>query len=333
MDSAAHKRRIGRKLPKVRQLAAVGGLTIEFPYSRRPGLRTKKAWRDAVEVGGNVLFGKRTKNVRRVSGYFDRGFQDWHWFNDERPGYRPDVFNPHMNFIVDYPGALEPEQLASLKEDLREAFDCPDLIVHYGYATKPGQIYHMLRYNTRATFLKKEWDEPLAAELYGFRQSRSWGKWDDAPVWNLKEAEAAGEDISGLEFVSKLYEHVCPDCGEPLAVRDFRTKLNKKTGEREFVLNKATGLPIPVYWSKPLPSILLEASGALEVSGTELYRIPLSWFEPEPKPERVNMAELRRSNKARLKELRKKAKRENWKKYVSANLNSYVLSGGKLDED
>ena len=119
----------------------------------------------------------------------------------------------------------------------------------------------------------------------------------------------------------------------PLAVRGYRTKPNRKTGERELVLDKDTGLPIPVYWSKPLPSILLEASGAVEIAESDFYRIPSGWFEPEPKRERVNMAELRRINAGRVKELRKQAKRENWREYVSANRNRYILEGGDFGEE
>jgi hypothetical protein len=331
MDSAAHKRRMARKVPKVRQLKAVGNLVIEWPVSYRPGLRTKKAWRDAVDVAAEVLFGKHTRRGRE-GGYFERGLEDWHWFNDERPGYRADVFNPHMNFILDYPGALEPEELASLKDDLREALGCRDLIVHYGFATTPGQIMHLVRYNTRATFLNREWDDRLAAELYDFRQSRSWGKWNDEPVWELAQAEAEGENIGGLDAVSKLQEHVCPDCGAPLAVMGYKAKLNHKSGEREVILDKTTGLPVPVYWSKPIPSILLEASGAVQIGGTGYYRIPAGWFEPEPEREKIPLALTREINAVRVKGLRqetvKRRRAENWKRYVSENRSRYLMSGG-----
>ena len=335
MHSAAHVRRVCRWVPKVRQLKQAGYVVIEFLRTDRGKFRTQESWRDAMNKAGAVLFGKRTERVRRAGGYFPRGLETWHWFNDDRPDYRPDVFNPHMNFLVDG-GKLPREKLQKLKVDVCEALGVSKVILHYSYGDSPGWMLQKVWYIQRATFLERAWDDALADEQFRFRRSRSWGKWNDGPVWELKQAEAEGADTAGLEAVTKLQAHICPDCGEamvPLAVRGYRTKPNRKTGERELVLDKDTGLPIPVYWSKPLPSILLEASGAVEIAESDFYRIPSGWFEPEPKRERVNMAELRRINAGRVKELRKQAKRENWREYVSANRNRYILEGGDFGEE
>jgi len=332
MHSAAHVRRVCRWVPKVRQLKQAGYVVVEFLLVDRPKFRSQESWRDAMNSAGTVLFGKHTERVWRVGGYFPRGLETWHWFNDDKPGYRPDVFNPHMNFLVDG-GKLSREQLKQLKADLCKALGVSKIILRYSYGDSPGWILQKVWYIQRATFLERGWDNALADEQYGFRRSRSFGKWNDEPVWELKQAEAEGQEVAELEDVTKLQAHICPDCGEamvPLAVKGYRTKLNHKTGEREFVLDKVTGLPIPVYWTKPLPSILLEASGGVEIRA-DFYRIPSGWFEPEPKRERVNMAELRRVNAGRLKELRKQVGMENWNRYVFANWNRYILSGGGGD--
>jgi hypothetical protein len=314
MESNAHKRRMARKGPKVRQLAIAGGLVIEFPRERRPGLRTKEALRDAVETCGNVLFGKHTRRGRE-GGYFYRGLEDWHFFNDEKPGHAASVFNPHMNFILDYPGALEPEELASLKDDLRTALDCPKLIVNYQFVTTPGQIFHLVRYNCRATFKNRDWDNTLADELYGLRKSRSWGNWNDEPVWNYKEAGLEDGASDGLAAVSKLQEHICPDCGAPLAVQGYKTKLNKTTLEREWVLDKQTKEPVPTYWRAPLPWVLMEASGAEEIYGG-YYRLPAGWCitpdgeAPSPEEARIMLPDCRIINGSWILELRDEARQK-----------------------
>jgi hypothetical protein len=271
----------------------------------------------------------------------------WHWFNDDRPGYRADVFNPHINFLVDG-GRLSRSELAELKAELRAATGCPSLIVNYHYGRSPGWIMHKVRYITRPTFKKKSWDEAFAAELYNFRNIRWWGKWDSQPVWNLQEAEAEGEDIAGLEAVVKLHAHTCPDCGAPLQVRGLKSKLNQKTGVRDIVYQGKE--PCLRYWSNPLPSLLLDASGAVKIGGAGYYRLPGDWCEPEPEPkrERVNIAvgkgadadrnkELNlRGNFGRIKKLRaevvKRRRRANWDKYVEAHRNEYILSGGVEDD-
>jgi len=336
MDSAAHQRRKARWIDKARQLKQAGYVTIEWPLADRGKLRIQESWRNAMDTAGGVLFGKHTKRQWREGGFFLRGLEAWHWFNDDKPGYRADVFNPHMNFLVDASsfgkrGKMSREELAEFKGALREAFGIPKLIVHYNYGDNPGWIFHKLRYITRATFLNREWDNALADELYGFRRTRSFGKWNDEPVWDLKEAEAEGENTAGLEAVSLLQKHICPCCGAQLAVRGYKMLTNPKTGQSALVIDRKTGLPMPIYWSKPLPSILLEASEAMEI-GSHYYQIPAGWFEPESKRERVNMADMRRVNAGRLKELRKQAGMENWRRYVSANWNRYILSGGELQE-
>ena len=333
-DSAAHRRRIARWIPKVQQLAGAGYGVVEWSNDYRPGLRAKEALRRAADSVVDILAGKHTRSGR-AGGKFTRGLLRWHWFNDDKPGYRADVFNPHINFLVEG-GRLSRRDLAELKAELRAATGCPSLIVNYHYGQSPGWIMHKVRYITRATFKDKSWNEAFAAELYNFRNARWWGRWDSQPVWSLEQAGAEGEDIAGLEAVSKLQSHVCPDCGAPLQPKGLKIKLNAKTGERDIVHDRESGQPCLRYWSKPVPSILLDASGADEIGGAGYYRIPPGWIEPEPEPEGVPLAELRRVNEERLKKLRVEAVKErrlaNWDKYVEAYRNEYILSGG-MQED
>ena len=326
--SPSHRRRIARWVPRVTQLAGAGYGVIEWPKAYRPGLRTKKALRRAADSVIDVLAGKHTRSGRE-GGIFPRGQQRWHWFNDDKPGYRADVFNPHINFLVEG-GELSRRELAELKAKLRAATGCPSLIVNYHYGQSPGWIMHKVRYITRATFKNRAWDEAFAAELYNFRNIRWWGKWDSQPVWTLQEAEAEGEDIAGLEAVAKLQSHTCPDCGAPLQPRGVKSRLNRKTGEHDVVYE--AGEPSFRYWSRPLPSLLLDASGAVEIGGAGYYRLPGTWCEPEPEPERVSLAELRQVNGARLKKLRaevvRQRRRANWDNYVEAHRNEYLMSGG-----
>jgi hypothetical protein len=116
----------------------------------------------------------------------------------------------------------------------------------------------------------------------------------------------------------------------------LKTKLNAKSGERDIVHDRESGQPCLRYWSKPVPSILLDASGAEEIGGAGYYRIPPGWIQPEPEPEGVPLAELRRVNEERLKKLRveavKERRRANWDKYVEAHRNEYILCGGVEDD-
>jgi len=246
-------------------------------------------------------------------------------------------WNPHLEILVEA-GKLSAEGLEAVKLALRSALGVPDLIVNYGYVTKPGQMVQSVRYLTRPTFQNESWDPYMAAQIWGFRNIRFWGNWKGPAVWELKQAEAEGEDVAGLEAVSKLQQHICPDCDAPLAVRDYRKKLNKRTGELELVLDKGTHLPIPVYWSKLLPTLLMDAAGGIEI-GADYYRIPAGWIEDPPGPlpaAEISLFRLRAVN-ARLLlrlrvETRRKRRTENWRKYVLENWNRYILSGGDLED-
>jgi len=269
-NSAAHKRRQARLLPKLQQVRQLGYFVIEFPIAyRRVGKRgcnpdldggeyvtgwcySKSDLQDTTKTIVDVLAGKRCGRRGRVGGYFGRGLGRWHWFGEKMPG----KYNPHFNVLVDG-RHLELELLENIKAELRAALNCPELIVHYSYFDKPGQIVQKARYVTRATFKNYRWDEYMASELWNFRNTRWWGNWKGEQAWALTEAEAEGEDVSGLEAVSSLQSGICPDCGQPLKV----VYHSHKTGK-------------PVLWTRPVDSKYLDLWEAEEIAGTGYYRIP-----------------------------------------------------------
>lgn len=288
-NSAAHKRRQARILPKLQQVRQLGYFVIEFPEIYRhigqagidpdlDGAEHAQGWcYSKADLAGidikvtnergrvvnrhipgtsdkivQVLAGKRCGRRGRVGGYFKRGLARWHWFGDDLPG----KWNPHFNVLVDG-GHLEPDLLETIKAELRAALNVPDLIVHYSYFHRPGQIVQKARYVTRATFRNYDWNQYMANELYNFRNMRWWGNWRGEAAWQLADAAAEGEDVAGLEAVASLQTGICPDCGQPLKVLYH----NHKTGK-------------PVQWSRPVDSFYLNMWQAEQIAGTDYYRIP-----------------------------------------------------------
>ncbi len=271
-DSAAHKRRQARLLPKVQQVKYLGYLVIEWPdYARHIGQRgicpdldcgeyvagwcySKHDLRETTNTIINVLAGKRGaggRGSKRVGGYFKRGLGRWHWFGDQCQG----KYNPHFNVLVDS-GYMPKPLLGKIKADLRAALNCPELIVHYSYFDKPGQMVQKARYITRSTFRDYAWNPYMARELHNFRNIRWWGSWKSEPAWALRQAEAEGGDLAGLEVVGNLQKGTCPDCGQPLKVL-YHNHQGK-----------------PVQWSKAVDSVYLNIWDAKEISGSGYYRIP-----------------------------------------------------------
>jgi len=318
-NSASHKRRQARLLPKLQQVKELGYFVIEFPDSARHigerGIKPDiddgeyvKGWcyskadlRDTTNDIIRVLAGKRGaggRGSKRVRGYFARGIARWHWFGDKKTG----KYNPHCNVLVDFDslrddirvqlqpaideyrtklaagkqtkktkhelqgiemyqrgksGFMPKPLLDKIKAELRQTLNCPDLIVNYSKRDTPGKIMHCARYVTRATFRDYAWNEYMANELFNFRNIRWWGSWNNKPVWDLRQAESEGVDVSGLSAVAELQQGICPDCGRPL---------------RTLYHNKDTGKAI--QWTRPVDSTYLLVWDAKEIAGTGYYRIP-----------------------------------------------------------
>lgn len=202
--SVVHQRRFSRLLPKAMQLAAMGYLVIEWPdrYRHTKGrVYSAKGLRQTADVVVDVLAGARKGRRGRVGGYFSRAMVRWHFYGEKRPG----KWNPHLNILTES-GHIEDYKLDAIKAHLRESLNCPDLIVHYEYTSNVHKMIHLLKYVTRATFLNRDWDNYMANELFGFRNIRSWGKWDGEPVWGAE----------GQEFylgIAKMESGKCPKCG------------------------------------------------------------------------------------------------------------------------
>lgn len=318
-NSASHKRRQARLLPKMQQIRTLGYLVIEFPdIVRHIGARgirpdtdegeqvrgwcySKEDLRDTTNTIVEVIAGKRGaggRGSKRVGGYFARGVGRWHWFGDRMTG----KYNPHFNVLIDFDSLVDDARselqadveayrlsleqgsqgkkvrrevrgiemyqrgksgympkplLDRIVSDLRDALDCPELIVHYSYKDKPGQIVQTVRYITRATFKDATWERYMVEELYNFRNIRWWGSWSGEAAWELEQAEAEGEDVAGLGAVASLQTGMCPDCGMPLKVLHH----SHRTG-------------LPVQWTKPIDSVYLDTWGAQEIAGSGYYRIP-----------------------------------------------------------
>ena len=233
---------------------------------------------------------------KRVDGLFSRGVARWHWFGDtckheNRKGKRVlcrlsgkrcvlrsnprakscvdfvnnGKWNPHLNVLVDVGSALFEHDgsgfipkavLEDIKTRLRDALNCPELIVHYSYKDTPGQLVQTVQYVTRATFTNREWEGYMSNELYNFRNQRWWGSWTGDNVWELAEAEDEGADVEGLAVVDSLTSGICPDCGQPLKVLHHDARGH------------------PVHWTRAVDSAHLLAWGAVEIAGTGYYRIP-----------------------------------------------------------
>ena len=266
-NSAAHKRRLARILPKVQQLNQVGYLIIEFPDAYRKKGKAKIGETKSATVPGwcynktdlrsstntvvEVLAGKRLGGKDRVGGYFDKGLIRWHWFGEKRPG----KWNPHMNVLV-RAGYIRPKKLKEIKEDLRSALNVPDLIVRYLYVNTPGAIVHKAKYITRPTFTNYNWSPYMVFQLDNFRNQRWWGKWYGVEAWPMEAVQAEGEDVGGLLQVGQLQTGICPDCAQPLKTL-YR---NEKTGN-------------DVHWTEPIDSVWLAIWGAEEIAGSGFYRI------------------------------------------------------------
>jgi len=206
-NSVVHSRRIARLIPKLQQISTLGYLVIEFPdkFRKIPGMSySKQGIRSTTSKVVNCLAGERQGRKGRVGGFFGRGLLRWHWFGDKLPG----KWNPHVNVIVDA-GYIPDAELKIIKDKLRAALKCPDLIVNYSYTDIPGKMLHVLEYITRATFREESWDGYMAAQLFGFRNIRWWGSWAGSPSWSLPDQSY--KDLSALESGK------CPKCGEPLS--------------------------------------------------------------------------------------------------------------------
>ncbi len=294
--SEYHKRRIARILTKAMQIESMGYFVIEFPdaYRKRVDLAySKKGLQKTTNRIVQVLAGKRMGRRGRVGGFFSRGLIRWHWFGDKYIKGRLNKWNPHANVLVD--GAfIEADKLNEIKAALRQALNCPELIVNYHFADTPAKKYHRVAYITRATFRDIEWNRYMAVQLAERKLKR-----DESG--NLiprlhKEGEKKGQPVKAMNeegVMEPVYEAEAP----------FRNQrwwgqwedLNKnpeaavwhmddKLQEAELLAANAIGdNTCPdcggrLEWSRPIHGGYVTLWQAEEMGGTGLYRVPVRKF-------------------------------------------------------
>jgi len=194
--TSSHGRRMARWLPKLQKIKEMGYLVVTLPLSRRP-----RSESELQKIGYSVT------GILRRRG-FTRGLRRWHTHGEERSGTIT-PWAPHLNFLMDG-GFLSEECLDSIKKAICGVLKAEKIVVYYQYTQDVSQIVHWLKYVTRPTFLKKEWDPDMAEELYNFRNSGWWGRWDDEDKWTLPEKEKK------LAYFKKVEAGICPTCGKKL---------------------------------------------------------------------------------------------------------------------
>jgi hypothetical protein len=175
-------------------------LVLTVPPEIRARYRTKKAL--------GKLGTAATRMMERHG--FERGVRRWHFFGEGK-GQEARQYHPHLNLLVDGRW-LSKEKLAGLKASWGRILrvDVSRVNLKTRFCDTPRKILHRVKYITRATFLDWRWDEELARELVGFRNSSAWGSWDEAPAWELPAGEEGWPD--GYR-VAMLERGVCPEDG------------------------------------------------------------------------------------------------------------------------
>ena len=193
---SSHKRRMARWFFKAQKINEMSMLSLDFSYGQ--GLRTKKELNQIGRVVREVL----------CSLGFDRGLRRWHWFGEGRPWFGSEInlFHPHLHILLES-CFLDPGALDLVKEQIREALGIYDLVIHYQYTAEVRRIVFWLKYVTRPTFKKRDWDRDMAEELHNFRNSVSWGRWDDKDKWELPGEERI------YNYIGKIERGFCPCCG------------------------------------------------------------------------------------------------------------------------
>ena len=197
-----HDKRRARSLRRLMQILPMAYDVITFPLEVRLIMRNPKVL---------TLLAKKVRRLYRRSGY-RKVYTRWHFF-----GSKSNVYNPHLNVLYDGRW-LSPQELADFKDLIR----CKllrrsiakeikkDLVIHHQYFRSSKKAMHRINYVTKATFLEREWDEPLAEALYGFHNACFAGHWNDPPKWHLTHKDKK------LAVLAKLQEGLHPISGKPI---------------------------------------------------------------------------------------------------------------------
>lgn len=206
-EGKAHMRRVSNFLERAMQLVSVTQMTVTTPLELRQIYRNIGEWRSAMSRINKML-------IRR--GYH-RGIYRDHWFGEleNAPKGQSPLFHPHRNYFMQG-GYIQPDELEAIKASIRRILGVEKIVVHVQYSEVPGEMYHMLKYILRPTFLDWRWDEELARRVIGVRNTQAWGKWNDSPAWSLKDLES-DVPIPEKSRESKAFaESLCPIDGTPI---------------------------------------------------------------------------------------------------------------------
>lgn len=242
---ATHKRRLARWLPKALKLGSMGYHVFTYPLAERP--RTSR------ELG---KFEWVTTEILKRHG-FGRGLGKFHWFGDKSVG----VWNPHLNYLTES-GHLGPEIISALKREVCGELGLSQVVYNYHYSVdRPRKIF-WLKYVTRPTFLDKTWALDMADELYNFRNSITWGAWEDpGPRKNLK-AEAVRLERAAAGYFDNKWNL-------PRAEKSLAYMEQIKAG-----FSPLTGLPIKWRQKVKIEEKILEPGWAQIWDGLWQYKPP-----------------------------------------------------------
>lgn len=189
VDGRAHVRRLAKWMPKARQIAAMGYFVVTIPPEERYRFRTREQL---------AALGVAVKRLMERCGYA-RGLRRWHWFGEcpkhpDEDCRCPRAWHPHLNVLVDG-GWLDGARLERVKEGVARilGISMSRVNVHYEYAKEADRIAHMVSYVLRPTFRDARWDESMAWQVIGLKNTLTWGKWDDEPVWGEDACEGSAE--------------------------------------------------------------------------------------------------------------------------------------------
>jgi hypothetical protein len=227
--SIPHRRRIGRLWNRWFQLRTWGYMV----FTIAPPLR---------QYIGRDELGELSKMMAmflKSIGY-DKGFLRWHFAGEDGTTY-----HPHLNVVIEgqYVDKKDWEQFRqmflSAWADMIEAVTglYADGQFHYEYSTSERQACHWLKYIYRATY--KGDDTSIWAIMNGFRNTRSWGKFDKS----IKPAQdLALETLKGFDMLQGKLTNI--------------EIIPRKKFETERILYKLEYMGLGI-WVKPLKTDIL----------------------------------------------------------------------------
>lgn len=227
--SKIHLRRFARWLPKLYQCSSIGYFVFTIPEASRVHWRSKDKLSFLAKRATSGDKSQHIPGILKELG-FKRGLSRWHFFGDKSTRY-----NPHLNVIVEA-GRISPDTLNKVKLAWAAVLGVDMAVVQYSFTRKQAKMVHILKYVTRSTFHETSWDEKLSYELYNFRNMRSFGHWDDPPVWQLKGK-------SKYEYIVLLEKSICPVCrhkltwGKALPIAWLQTLNSKSLDAGRYQLN------------------------------------------------------------------------------------------------